>query len=289
MPVELDGTRNGQYPISPVELGTSSDNHLCGTDRNHSIAESIPEVYDPNNAHRSSVAPLSAAENLNRSNMHDARYSDSRAEALSPIARRTTETPTLISQSSSSEEPNRLQQHRLQLNGDTQGLIPRNLVQSPSLEHSPPLAEKSYKHPWWDKPYLRWANPNRRTWFFTLAPLSLCLLVALIVVLVLWLQDKHNTSSTSEIQLTGVTMTQSKALPRSDSSLGATTIVLGPYSGSGASLNPEIMAVYVTGTGRLCVRKKSEGSWLSNVQCVEGTDTKPDTPVTILDCKSLMP
>jgi hypothetical protein len=58
--------------------------------------------------------------------------------------------------------------------------------------------------------------------------------------------------------------------------------VLGSYF-SDTSGGPQTKLAYDGGNGRICVRTKSGSVWLNNVQCVEGANPIPNTPITVLD------
>ncbi|KAI9765080.1 MAG: hypothetical protein M1840_007787 [Geoglossum simile] len=71
-------------------------------------------------------------------------------------------------------------------------------------------------------------------------------------------------------------------LPVVDSSLGAAAIVLGTII-SPPSGGTETKVVYNSAGDKICIRSKSGSSWRNSGQCVEGTKTKKNTPLTILD------
>ena len=128
--------------------------------------------------------------------------------------------------------------------------------------------------------YLHWAN-LRQKYRCLLPILTLCLLVVCITLVVLYTKSKK--SDPRAITLTESILPQSSILPITDSSLGAAIAVLGSYFDITLSGDPDTKLVYNGGGGKLCVRTKSGSSWLNNVQCVEGADPKPNTPIAVLD------
>jgi hypothetical protein len=64
--------------------------------------------------------------------------------------------------------------------------------------------------------------------------------------------------------------------------LAVTAVVLGNTFNSSSPPSPKTMLAYQGGNGKICVRAKSD-SWSNNVQCIEGANSLPDSPLTFLD------
>jgi hypothetical protein len=134
---------------------------------------------------------------------------------------------------------------------------------------------------WRRKP--TWPNRKGKRWIFILIPITLCFLVALIAVIVLYVKSRQNNTPTTE-DLVVSTDQPSLALPVAHGSLGATVIVLAILStAQGDPQATQTQLVYNAGNGTICIRSKSGDDWLDNVQCVFGANPKSNTPVTILD------
>lgn len=136
---------------------------------------------------------------------------------------------------------------------------------------------------WQSKPYLRWADPQHKYWRYISPTLTVCLLAVLIAIIVLYLHTKKNDIAPLKLAIT--IAQQATALPMIDSALAAAKIVWGSYfttlSASGSPHNTKL--VYTTGSGAICIRTKTFGSWLSSIQCITNLSPKPHTPLAVLD------
>jgi hypothetical protein len=83
--------------------------------------------------------------------------------------------------------------------------------------------------------------------------------------------------------LTETVLQQWSISPIAESGLGAATIVLGTSFSTNTLSGFQTNVVFSGGDGKICIRVKSGSSWLNNVQCVEGANPKPNTPITALD------
>ncbi|KAI9768086.1 MAG: hypothetical protein M1840_005120 [Geoglossum simile] len=74
----------------------------------------------------------------------------------------------------------------------------------------------------------------------------------------------------------------SDALPIVDAKLGVAAGFLGSFFTFPSHKQIETKVVYTTGAREFCVRTE-DSSWSNKVQCVEGTNPRPDTPLVMLD------
>ncbi|KAH0562827.1 hypothetical protein GP486_002542 [Trichoglossum hirsutum] len=126
---------------------------------------------------------------------------------------------------------------------------------------------------------LHWAALRTVRWSLLWLVLTALLLAATIALTVRYAGLKRQQSS---LIITITTPLVGDALPIVNSSLGAAAIVLGSFFSITTSPNkPLIKAVY-DGGGKLCVRTE-DSSWRRLVQCVEGANPKPHTPLMMLD------
>ena len=71
--------------------------------------------------------------------------------------------------------------------------------------------------------------------------------------------------------------------PVTDTKLGALSVILAEMFASPSSSGPKSEVVYNGDNGQICIRVKSGPTWRDNVQCVEGANPLPNSPITILD------
>ena len=108
---------------------------------------------------------------------------------------------------------------------DTEGLIIRTPSERgssvlPNTMPTPQPVGGAHQEPWWNRRRLTWTKKSR--WCFILTPLSICLIIALVVVVVVWQTTDSGSGGDVKISLstlTAVTLPQSSALPRANSGL----------------------------------------------------------------------
>lgn len=91
-----------------------------------------------------------------------------------------------------------------------------------------------------------------------------------------------NTSTSINISLSTTTYDYSNVPPLTDSKIGAGVLQISDMftpSSAGAST----MVAYNSDKGKLCNRIKSANTWHTKVQCVEGANPLPNSPLTVLD------
>jgi hypothetical protein len=125
---------------------------------------------------------------------------------------------------------------------------------------------------------------KRWRWFGITISVICALLVAATIVLSTRYAKRalHYQNSTPTINLTVTNSLYSDTVPVIDSRLGAATVILGNLFPPLSSWEPETKLAYNNGN-KICIRVKSESSWHHNVQCVEGLNPLPNTPLTMLD------
>lgn len=240
--------------------------------------ESIPWAIHPRNiqeSHRGSLAQSSSCRQ--ESFPWD---SSINAQTVPPsVARRgTTTSMPLLSENTSRDviSPDPIRRSEL----DSQN----SNTEMPPKEPCSEVPEVSLQDSRWARNrYLRWANPRRKYWRYVLPTLTLCLLAVLIAIIVLYLKLKK--SDTTPLKLIITVTQQAAALSMTDSALAVATVVFGSYftSPSSSSSPHDTKLVYTTSNGRICIRTKTGGSWLSNIQCITNLSPRPHTPLAVLD------
>lgn len=275
--------------VSPIEVPDNSNIFHSATPRQDSTIDGIPpDRLNSNNARHSSIhtdvrtgpmsGPHSAVE------IYDS-GEPSRVNSPPTFTRRTTDAQTTLSQNNSlAVGPS-----------ETEGLIVPTVSEHGSsplpvaTSRPDPEVEYRVRQMWWERRYLRWADPKHRYWCFILTPLTVVLLAVIVVVLVLWQSSKGGGDINISLStVTEVTLPQSSVLPRANSGLGATTVDLGTIFSSADDSTLETIVSYIDSSSshpRLCLRKKSDKAWLSNVQCITSKNVRPkaDSPVSVLD------
>jgi len=135
--------------------------------------------------------------------------------------------------------------------------------------------------PWNSRSSFRLPSLGWKRWIYILFPITTGFLISIIIVLIV-LYTKSKRSSVVATTLTETIIPQSNILPIAESGVGAATIVLATYFSTTPS-GLQTKVVYNGGDGKICIRLKEGSSWLNSVQCVEGANPKPDTPITVLD------
>jgi hypothetical protein len=124
---------------------------------------------------------------------------------------------------------------------------------------------------------VQWVNRLARVVF-------VALLVAIAVVVALGvlygMAKKH---SVSIVTLTVSTLPSADAVPVADSKLGAAAMVLSNMFAPPSSTRLESKVVYNGDSAMICVRIKAESSWHNTVQCIEGANPLPNSPLTMGD------
>lgn len=275
-----------QRPISPTEVEDTSGSFGGISPRHNSTTDSIvvpQDFFDPNGPRQHNSGGYSGPAGGPNTNLETYEH-DSLSRVNSPpvIAGPSTEPRLAVA---ASDRGNR---------SDTEGLIIRTPSERgssvlPTTMPIPQPVDGTHREPWWNRPRFAWTKKGR--WCFILTPLSICLIIALVVVVVVWQASEGGGGrdvSVSLSTLTTVTIPQSSALPRANSGLGATTDDLATvFSSTNTSTSETILAYIDTASAspRLCIRKKSDTAWLSNVLCITDKDVNPksDSPVTVLD------
>jgi len=121
-----------------------------------------------------------------------------------------------------------------------------------------------------------------KRWLYILFPITTSLLISIIIVLIV-LYTESKKSSAVATTLTETVLQRSNILPIAESGLGAATIVLGTSISTTTPSGLQTKVVYNGGDGKICIQLKWGSSWLNSVQCVEGANPKPNTPITVLD------
>lgn len=246
----------GQQPVSPVEIADSPGN------------PQVPLLAPCSGSINCSVPAASSGVDV-----QPPEYRDNGSRTSAPLAGPADDDNIEVTTSTQRSHRN-----------SAQPLIPP--PNQPPIEPQIDIRLTPLRVPWWERPYLSWGSPKRRHWCFIFVPLSTCLLVVVIVIVILWrVGDKHISITLNN--LAQITVEQSKALPRSNSALGATEVRLGAFATSASSSN-ENMVAYTDELGYLCIKKKSAVSlsWPGNVQCITDAKPKPKSPISFLDCKS---
>ena len=275
-----------QQPSSPTEVEDISGSFGAVSPRHNSTVDSIgvpQDFFDPNGPRQHNSGRLSDPTGGHNTNL-EIYENDSLSRVNSPPAT-----------TGRSTEP-RLAVTTLDrgTRSDTEGLIIRTPSERgssvlPNTMPTPQPVGGAHQEPWWNRRRLTWTKKSR--WCFILTPLSICLIIALVVVVVVWQTTDSGSGGDVKISLstlTAVTLPQSSALPRANSGLGATTDDLATVLSSTNASSPETILAYIdtaSASPRLCIRKKSGTAWLSNVLCITDKDVnpKPDSPVTVLD------
>lgn len=86
-----------------------------------------------------------------------------------------------------------------------------------------------------------------------------------------------------ESDLNKTILASQDALPETRSNLGAAAALLARSSPALSPSEPRKRIVYNGEGGKICTRTHSGRSWNNDVQCVEGANQKPNSPLTILD------
>ncbi|KAH0534025.1 hypothetical protein FGG08_007372 [Glutinoglossum americanum] len=162
--------------------------------------------------------------------------------------------------------------------GNTSPTVSRNLLAGPQNGDHQLLAHSSDDHHkgLLSGPRIRRASVQRYIWILLGLGLFIVALAVIITLSVL-LRPK----ATPKIALTVTTVAATSTPPLTDSGLDIAPIVLGaPFS---ISPQNETKLVYNSEGGKICIRTKSQSSWSSSAQCVEGANPKNNTPLTILD------
>lgn len=147
--------------------------------------------------------------------------------------------------------------------------------------------------PWFSK--WKWSYAKRSGWFgvsLSVAIISSILLIVLTTHYSTQAQHyKHvaNTTSSSTPQVTTsqptialTTAATAQITPLPDSHVAAAVDVLGSYIAPPGD-TPKEQVVYNGANGQICIRTKESGMWWGSVQCVEGANPKPNSPITMLD------
>lgn len=136
--------------------------------------------------------------------------------------------------------------------------------------------------PWKRRSPFRLLSLGWKRWLYIMFPITISLLISIIIILIV-LYTKSKKSSAVATNLTETVLQQSNILPIAESGLGAATIVLGTSFSTTTPSGLQTNVVYNGGDGKICIRDKWGSSWLNSVQCVEGANPKPNTPITVLD------
>jgi hypothetical protein len=127
----------------------------------------------------------------------------------------------------------------------------------------------------------REAHRANRWLVVAVSAVFLVLLAAVVPLSVLYGKKKNHSPTTTTLTIS--TWSSADAVPVTDSKLGAAAVVLGDMFALPSSTGPESKIVYNSNNGKICVRVKTESSWHNNVQCVEGANPLPNSPLTMLD------
>lgn len=162
-------------------------------------------------------------------------------------------------------------------NNDSKEKGPLGELQAPvSPENSLQLPPRKRRSPF------RLLSLGWKRWLYIMFPITTSLLISIIIVLIV-LYTKSKKSSAVAATLTETVLQQSNILPIAESGLGAATIVLGTSFSTTTPSGLQTNVVYNGGDGKICIRLRRGSSWLNSVQCVEGANPKPNTPITALD------
>jgi hypothetical protein len=143
---------------------------------------------------------------------------------------------------------------------------------------SPPISldPEPGHHIWSWFCHLQWKPPLKDGWFWIMV---LALIAA--VVEPITVHFIHTIKPPKLLVITKPIFGEVPPVP--DSYIGAAVSLFSVSFSEHSFGEPEIRVAYNSEGGKICVLTKTNSSWDSRVECIEGLNTKPNTPLTLLD------